>query len=276
MEEALARDTAVLAVLQATWAEGSADTLPLTRARIRIGRSERNHVVVGHPAISGEHLEIRLEQGAAYVRDLDSANGTFLDGRRMPAGEILAVPSQARIRLHNCLELRLLPPDSRMPRVVMPERVYLGSPPQPGLIILRNDGPMQRVPLAEGRTMLGRGSGNHVVIDSPAVSGRHAEIVYRGADGYSIIDLDSLNGLTHEGRRIASKVLHAGDRLYIADQVRIQFQPDLSFFTQAPGTAKAERQEAPSPAHNLSVCIQCGATNYGPQKACLRCQARLG
>jgi pSer/pThr/pTyr-binding forkhead associated (FHA) protein len=165
-----------------------------------------------------------------------------------------------------------------MPRVVMPERVYLRGAPQAGLIILQNDGPMQRVPLGKGRTMVGRGSGNQVVIDSPAVSGRHAEIVYQGNNEYSIFDLDSLNGLTHEGRRIASKVLRGGDRLHIADQVRIQFQPALSFFTEAPGKARAHapRQEAPRPALKLSVCVRCGATNYGPQEACLRCQARLG
>ncbi|WP_246637626.1 FHA domain-containing protein [Crassaminicella profunda] len=48
-----------------------------------IGRKKRNDVVINDPFISNEHLKITLDEGEYFVEDLDSANGTYLNGDRI-------------------------------------------------------------------------------------------------------------------------------------------------------------------------------------------------
>lgn len=49
-----------------------------------IGRNNDNHLVVKFPNVSSKHCSIRmLEAGELLIEDLDSTNGTFVNGRRI-------------------------------------------------------------------------------------------------------------------------------------------------------------------------------------------------
>ena len=50
-----------------------------------IGRSKRCHVYIDDPYLSKNHARIFLKDGAFYIEDLDSTNGSFLNGRRLPS-----------------------------------------------------------------------------------------------------------------------------------------------------------------------------------------------
>lgn len=54
---------------------------------ITVGRSSENTVVVRDPLVSRVHLRIEEEFGRFFIRDLDSLNGTFVDGNRI-RGEV--------------------------------------------------------------------------------------------------------------------------------------------------------------------------------------------
>ena len=49
-----------------------------------IGRSKRCHVYIDDPHLSKNHARIFLRDGSFYVMDLNSTNGSFLNGRRLP------------------------------------------------------------------------------------------------------------------------------------------------------------------------------------------------
>ncbi len=53
--------------------------------RVRIGRATDNDVVVDDPHVSRYHAELRREDGAWVLCDLNTANGTIVDGRRVTA-----------------------------------------------------------------------------------------------------------------------------------------------------------------------------------------------
>jgi Mg-chelatase subunit ChlD len=55
----------------------------LRTAETHIGRAESNQVVIAHETVSGQHAVIEFRDGTFYLRDLRSANGTFLNGRRL-------------------------------------------------------------------------------------------------------------------------------------------------------------------------------------------------
>lgn len=55
--------------------------------RITIGRKEHCMVCIPNSTLSGEHCEIVLKNGKLYLRDLNSTNGTFLNGNPARATE---------------------------------------------------------------------------------------------------------------------------------------------------------------------------------------------
>jgi len=61
---------------------------------VRIGRAETNGIVMSDDLVSGEHLELRRTGEVWEIVDLDSTNGTFIDGERVtraPVGAATAV-----------------------------------------------------------------------------------------------------------------------------------------------------------------------------------------
>lgn len=74
-----------------------------------------------------------------------------------------------------------------------------------------------RTQLAEGESVLGRGAGATVRIDSLSVSRHHARIVVAGGHAW-IEDLCSKNGTTVDGRTVAGRV-------ELADGARIEIGP---------------------------------------------------
>jgi pSer/pThr/pTyr-binding forkhead associated (FHA) protein len=60
----------------------------------RIGRSPDTDFTITHPTVSSLHCEVVLMEEGVTIRDLESTNGTFVDGRpvreaRLSAGQIV-------------------------------------------------------------------------------------------------------------------------------------------------------------------------------------------
>jgi hypothetical protein len=64
--------------------------LPLT-ARLTIGRNPDNHLFLKDPKVSSHHAVLEPVQAGWLVRDLDSANGTWLNDRRVTRVALLKV-----------------------------------------------------------------------------------------------------------------------------------------------------------------------------------------
>ena len=71
-----------------------------------VGRGETCQLKVGSELVSREHCVVRLHDGAAWLEDLGSTNGTFLDGVRLTphmesqlvnGAELLIGPARARV-----------------------------------------------------------------------------------------------------------------------------------------------------------------------------------
>ena len=55
----------------------------------RLGRSVENHIQIPDPSVSGAHCEVILSETSLRVRDLNSTNGTFVDGEPVREAEII-------------------------------------------------------------------------------------------------------------------------------------------------------------------------------------------
>jgi hypothetical protein len=60
----------------------------LLHARLVIGRSSGCQLVVADDTVSRRHAELFVEEGRWLLRDLDSSNGTWVNGRRIVEAEV--------------------------------------------------------------------------------------------------------------------------------------------------------------------------------------------
>ena len=82
-------------------------------------------------------------------------------------------------------------------------------------LAIQKDGRMDyAVLLSISPTMIGRDAGNMVQLAVPEVSKRHAVLESKAGE-WTIRDLNSRNGVTVNGARVASATLNNGDRIGI-------------------------------------------------------------
>jgi transcriptional regulator with PAS, ATPase and Fis domain len=75
---------------------------PLTEKPVRLGKGRECEIVLTDRAVSGRHLELRLDGSSVRLKDLGSTNGTYVGEARViesivPAGSVVTV---GRTRLH--------------------------------------------------------------------------------------------------------------------------------------------------------------------------------
>jgi len=62
----------------------------LTAGRMLLGRSSACQLVFADDTVSRRHAELRLHEGRWILRDLDSSNGTWVNGRRVMEADVAA------------------------------------------------------------------------------------------------------------------------------------------------------------------------------------------
>ena len=62
---------------------GEAQAIPLTQPSFRIGKRQGNDLVLNLVSISREHCEVVASDGQWLLRDLNSRNGTYMNGQRI-------------------------------------------------------------------------------------------------------------------------------------------------------------------------------------------------
>src|SRR5207249_10651608 len=65
------------------WMTDQAERFGLSADGCEIGRDVENDIVIDDPRISRKHAEIRARFGRYVLRDLESTNGTFVNGERV-------------------------------------------------------------------------------------------------------------------------------------------------------------------------------------------------
>jgi hypothetical protein len=70
---------------------------PVAAAGIKIGRTAPADAIIAHPSVSREHCMVGLANDELIVSDLNSTNGTFIDGQRIGRTAVLPVGSVLRV-----------------------------------------------------------------------------------------------------------------------------------------------------------------------------------
>jgi predicted component of type VI protein secretion system len=143
----------------------------------------------------------------------------------------------------------------------------------PKLIVKLDDRELQQCAIGPHPITIGRLPDNHLVIDNPAVSGRHAR-VYREGHQYVLEDLKSTNGTFVNDKPIARHTLLEGDVLLIGKHIMV--------FTQSGGEQDlAPPAEPPKPKSSLLSGLDQGRPSQVydavvPKTAIPTTQGRIG
>ena len=109
--------------LDVFWPDGKFQTFPLSDSTVSVGRSGGSSIALETDSISRYHFSLTHADGQAYITDMESANGTFVDGQRLPDNQRQALYGGEEIQVG---ELRMIYntfDDSPTRPMVVPEEV---------------------------------------------------------------------------------------------------------------------------------------------------------
>ena len=166
------------------WMGGASQEYRLDKPSLTVGRKSGNDIIVDHHTVSATHLKMDMADGVFTVTDLDSTNGTLINGQRISPGTPQKLDLGDVIRIGdlngNWVTLNLEAEGLESMR-----RLSLGQ-----LDLSR---------LTSG--VIGRAPDSFLPLNHPTVSYRHAMLMKQNG-GLAIRDLGSSNGTYLNGRRI--------------------------------------------------------------------------
>lgn len=180
-----------------------------------VGRSSEANVSISNGQISARHVQLWFDGVRVYAEDLNSTNGTYLNGKRLTdpcivsAGDTLQLTADANVAAFQLVRhadvTQKMNNTSSMPSLVL----------QPLLT------GMAEIPLHKGQTLhIGRAAGNDITLANPQVSGRHCRISVNQDGSVHLEDLASSNGtfVDNLNQRVNHAVLNIGQTLYLANK----------------------------------------------------------
>ncbi len=206
-----------------------------------VGRT-RGDLILDDPMVSGRHMQIQWREGAWWLQDLKSTNGTMVDGRLVrevplrPGGEIavggtrmvLFVAEEggagcggsfqhSHVEIAWLLDEELVAGDGAAADIIGQD---LRLPPAVNAVleVLSGADVGQVFRFTRGNVTIGRRAGE-IPLSDPEVSRRHAVIEMFGREMIFLRDLGSTNGTYHNGRRVAVANLSPGDTVGVGKSV---------------------------------------------------------
>ncbi|HWG21902.1 MAG TPA: FHA domain-containing protein [Terracidiphilus sp.] len=164
-----------------------------------IGNAEDCDLRVNESTVSRIHCRLSRQNGSYLLEDLQSTNGTFVDGVRLTAGQPVGVSPESHITLGTRVKMPWPSPAGSQ----TPHRAPTIESPLPG------------PGTGKGVITIGRDPASHIHIDLPIISWNHALITQENG-AYILEDRNSRNGTSigQVGNRIHRAVLDPAADVY--------------------------------------------------------------
>ncbi len=218
------------------------------------GRAAGNDVQLLENGVSGIHAKIYGRDGAFFIEDMQSVNGVYINGQRIPANVPYQLKDQEVINILNYTitfrtglsTLRPAPqrPDADIDSTYQIEqdmvKQFLSDPEQesPHIQIIEGVRAGTVFEIKEYEDFLiGRGRNCHLNLADDATSREHC-LLRRDWTGVTIKDLNSRNGVLINGVRIKPNLevsLKHGDQITIGLHTMIFKDPFAASFSQKLG-----------------------------------------
>lgn len=182
---------------------------------VSIGRSRDNDVVIENLAISRNHARIRHENGKFFISDLNSANGTFVNGKQVTKSEIshndvITIGKHTLIFKNEVLTDEAMISDAfGAERTMIVDRVPVAI-----LRVTHGKQKDQEFRVEKAEITIGRSKGCAICLPDWFVGKEHAVIQRRG-DTFLLRDLGSWRGTKVNDRPVTETILKDGDEIQI-------------------------------------------------------------
>ena len=194
---------------------------------LSIGRGQENDIYIPEKHVSRRHAIIRHEYGVFVIEDLGSANGVFVNDRRIDvpyplvAGDVIrlfqpllhfaAIANQKEVEIADRTGTLLRPRTSRGKAVIV---ITAGA--QEGM----------EIPLLQDQISFGRATQNagwDIKLQDHAVSRPHAKIELVD-DVWRLVDLGSSNGTLLNGVSVSSAMTLKDGSVIVMGETRMLFK----------------------------------------------------
>lgn len=222
----------------------------LSKSSVTLGRAMTNDIILGESRVSREHARIACGVEGCRVIDLNSSNGTRVNGRSadnqlLKSGDLLTLASSTlrfqATSIEEEPEVTLIDDYAELENSIAREAVpmVLNDVTHPQLVVFTAERTWE-VPLENlEQVTIGRDMDNSLVLEQARVSRHHARVTRIGG-GFSLRDLGSTNGSWLGGEQIEEVILQDGDAVKIGEATVVY----KSGFTPAAMTVVAEQLAA--------------------------------
>jgi pSer/pThr/pTyr-binding forkhead associated (FHA) protein len=225
-------------LLVVTFGSNVIESRRIDKDKITIGRDDTNDIVLNNPTISREHSEINFSDGIISIKDLRSANGTFINNVKMDdavldiGDEIIVGKYMIKLKSARSLDPELdlsfqsteegkstdietFMVDDKT-RKQMLERLKSGDNISFPELILANN---KQIKLTEDNFYIGKGSESNLRIKGIFIKDVHVKIIKIGATSYKMISMGSFfSPVRVNGKKTKEKILRHGDVIEIGGE----------------------------------------------------------
>ena len=201
--------------------EGKQTTLPLAHEEYGVGRAESNSLRLTDRNVSRNHAVLGKNGQGWFLRDLQSYNGTYVNGTRVVGEQPLHSGDVVQLGDYR---IELLDEG-----LVVPAVAGAAPPPVPPvhqrpnrLVVVVGPSPGAEHPLDKEHFTIGRSEDTTISVNHSSVSRVHAELFALGNGRFEIVDKASAKGIRNNGVELKRGILEAGDALELGD-VRLRF-----------------------------------------------------
>lgn len=195
---------------------------------VTIGRLDENVVRLTSDGVSRQHAKIVIDGEHAYLIDLKSGNGTFLNGvplrslekNLLRAGDLIAIDCfdlhfhEGRTDFQAIADEEITESDILEVKLLKKVLTALDKEMVPSIEVLNGVAEGKKIFLSDevSELVIGRDPECDFAINEYVISRRHAKVSKRWG-GIAIRDLESKNGTFLNNRRVVEEFLHDGDRI---------------------------------------------------------------
>jgi pSer/pThr/pTyr-binding forkhead associated (FHA) protein len=215
-------------------------TLPISPNKPTLIGRNKGDFILKDPLVSGSHARVTYEDNGWYIQDLESTNGTQVDGRsvskaKLRPGAVITIgnhtlvlfveipkkDSKAATSTSSRQEIAWLLDEERHQinssqtrGQVLPNNLQFPPNIEATLKVVLGEDASKEFKITSGTIIIGRNAGD-IPIDDQEVSRQHAQINFFGKKMIYLQDLGSTNGTFHNNRKTIFTQIQDGSSIGI-------------------------------------------------------------
>ena len=172
---------------------------------VSIGKSDTD-ILFNSKDVSRLHAQLVYDGNRVYIQDCESTNGTFVNGTRIPSGQLIGLKSGDTVMFSASGDSKMVIGDTAQAYSIAPNATAAPT---------SSIGSLNQYLINKEEITVGRAPECDVVLSHHSISRVHASIRKVGNGRFKVTDLGSTNGTFVNGRKITSIEVGSNDRLFV-------------------------------------------------------------